>query len=176
MKKSSTELPTVEDTTDRLHLVLGAAIALASRKKSLLAVAYVHAGDLNLPQWKPFLKLAASHTAPILFVVLPGSDKPSKPGQLSLAATSCGVPGIPVDASDPIALYRVAQESLLRIRAGGGPVLMECIPFRIAGETTESTDPIHRMQQLLLPRGIATEAWFEEVANRFGTRLTAVGR
>ena len=166
---ASSELPPIEDTIARLHLSVGA--ALASKKRSSLVVAYVDAGALTYPQWKPVLKLAASRSAPILFIVLLRSEKSSKPGQLSLIATACGVPGIPVDASDPIALYRVAQESLLRIRSGGGPVLMECIPFQIPGKRAESTDPIFRMQQLLLPRGIATEAWFEEISKRFANRL-----
>ena len=148
----------------------------SSPKKGSLTVAYANAGDLSLSQWKPLLKLAASSTAPILFVLLPRPGKSARPGQLSLAADACAAPGIPVDASDPIALYRVAQESMLRIRAGGGPVLMECIPFQVPDEPSEPTDPILRMQQLLLPRGVATEVWFEEVAARFASRLKASGR
>jgi TPP-dependent pyruvate/acetoin dehydrogenase alpha subunit len=167
------ELPPLADTSSRLHLAIGAAVALSSKKKSSLAVAYVHAEDLPLQQWKPTLKLAATSIAPVLFVVLTHPEKASKPGQLSLTSTACGVPGIPVDTADPIALYRVAQESILRIRAGGGPVLMECIPFQLPGKAAEPTDPILRMQQLLLPRGIAAEVWFDEVASRFAARLKA---
>jgi TPP-dependent pyruvate/acetoin dehydrogenase alpha subunit len=81
-----------------------------------------------------------------------------------------------VDAADPVALYRVAQESMLRARAGGGPVLMECIPFQLPGKRTESADPILTMRQFMLPRGVATEAWFQSVSNRFAARLKAASK
>jgi TPP-dependent pyruvate/acetoin dehydrogenase alpha subunit len=173
-------LPSVEDTSSRLHVCLGAALSLPKQKtnKSLI-VAYVHGGDLSLPQWKPFLRLAAQLAAPILLVALPGSQSlrdSLKPGELSHVATGCGVPGIPVDAADPIALYRVAQESMLRARAGGGPVLMECIPFQLPGKKTEPGDPILTMRQSLLHRNLATEAWLEGVAVRFAARLAAADR
>jgi TPP-dependent pyruvate/acetoin dehydrogenase alpha subunit len=169
------EIPAIADTAARLHVAIGAALALAARKKGSLAVAYVHAGDLTSPHWKPILKLAAANAAPVLFVVLPSEDA-AKPGQLSLASTACGVPGIPVDAADPVALYRVAQESMHRARAGGGPVLMECIPFQLPGKPAPPADPILTMQQFLLPRGIANEAWFQNVADRFAARLKAASR
>jgi len=169
---SSPELPAPADASVRLHLALGAALALAARKKGSLAVAYIYAGDLALPQWKPVLKLAAANAAPLLFVILPAAEA-ARPGQLSLASTACGVPGIPVDAADPVALYRVAQESMLRARAGGGPVLMECIPFQLPGKPAAPADPILTMQQFLLPRGIATDDWFHDVAARFAARLKA---
>jgi TPP-dependent pyruvate/acetoin dehydrogenase alpha subunit len=174
--RPSPELPPISDTATRLNLTIGAALALAVTKKGSLTVAYIHAGDLTSQQWKPILKLAATQIAPILFVVLPHPTKIDKPGQLGLTSTSCGVPGIPVDAADPVALYRVAQESMLRIRAGGGPVLMECIPFQIPGKRAESTDPILTMQQFMLPRGVATEVWFNQVATRFAARLKTAAK
>jgi len=173
--RSTDELPAIADTAIRLHLTIGAALALAANKKGSIAVAYVYAGDLALPQWKPILKLAAAHAAPVLFVTLP-AEGAAKPGQLSLASTSCGVPGIPVDAADPVALYRVAQESMLRARSGGGPVLMECIPFQLPGKPVPPADPILTMQQFLLPRGVATEAWLQSISTRFAARLKAASK
>lgn len=176
VKTVSGELPAVADTQARLHVAIGVALGLNAKKKGPLVAAYVAGGELSVPQWKAILKLAATGAAPILFVVLPSAGKRVKAGQLSLLSTTCGVPGIPVDAADPVALYRVAQESMLRIRAGGGPVLMECISFKLPGPAIEDSDPIHRMQQLLLPRGVATAAWFEEVANRSIARLKAAAK
>ncbi len=167
-------LPPATDPTTRLHLAIGAALTLASQKRGSLVAAYIYPGELGLREWNPILRLASAHTAPILFVVLPSAATRAD-GQLSLASTACGVPGIPVDAADPVALYRVAQESTLRIRSGG-PVLMECIPFHIPGRPPEQADPIHTMQQFLLPRGIATNDWFQSVADRFRTRLNKIGK
>jgi TPP-dependent pyruvate/acetoin dehydrogenase alpha subunit len=125
------------------------------------------------------VRFAGAQALPVIFVVqagAAGNKAAGRPGQLSLASSACGVPGIPVDAADPVALYRVAQESTLRARAGGGPVLMECIPFRIAGSRAAPADPIITMQQFLLHRGIVSEAWLRNVEDRFGRRLNFAGR
>jgi len=158
------------DPETRLHLAIGASLSLASLKKGSLVAVYVYPGELSQREWKPILRLAAAHTAPIFIVVLPGPSP--TPGQLSLTSTASGVPGIPVDDADPVALYRVAQESILRIRSGGGPVLMESIPFRIPGRPAEPADPILTMRQFMLSRGIVTDPWFEKIALRFARRLS----
>ena len=165
------QLPILRDTPLRLNISIGAAIALSSRKKGPLVLAYVHPGDLTLAEWKPILRLAATHVAPVLFVTLP--DPTKNPGKLSLIATTSGVPGIPVDAADAVALYRVAQESMLRIRSGGGPVLMECIPFQLPGKESSPADPVLNMRESLLRRKLADDPWFTSVETRFAARLKA---
>ena len=168
-RKSLHELPSVADATVRLNLAIGASLGFVATKKGSLTVVYISSNDLTQQQWKPILKLAAGQVAPILFVALSG--KSAKLGQLSQLSTTCGTPGIPVDAADPVALYRVTQESMLRIRAGGGPVLMECIPFQLPGKQAGPADPILTMQQFMLPRGVADTTWFNHVSTRFATRL-----
>ena len=71
-------------------------------------------------------------------------------------------------------LYRVVQVSMVRVRAGGGPVLMECIPFHLPGQKSESTDPVLAMRASLVHRKIADEAWFNSVDARFDARLNAI--
>lgn len=167
------ELPHALDPERRLLLAIGAALALASKKKGLLVAAYLHSEELTLPEWKPIFRLAAGHSAPLIFVALPPTGVATKPGKLSEVSTAAGVPGITVDAADAVALYRVVQESMLRARAGGGPVLMECIPFQIPGENTAPTDPVLNMQASLIHRKLADEAWFQAVEARFTARLAA---
>ena len=157
---------------------MGATLGLKLKQRHLLTVAYVDRGELSLPEWKPILRFAGAHALPTIFVVqgaAAGNRTAARPGQLSLASSACGVPGIPVDAADPVALYRVAQESMLRARAGGGPVLMECIPFQIAGKKSAAADPIATMKQFLLQRKIVSEAWCGEVAARFQNRMKTAG-
>ena len=175
-------LPAVKDTTARLQLALGVALAARRLKPSTVVVIFVGAAELKPSLLREHLRFSAQETLPILFVVLPAS-KPSKapePFVVSAKATADGVPGIPVDASDAIALYRVAQESLGRSRAGGGPALMECIPFIAApsapgypGRPTP-TDPIEAMGAMLLRRKVCSEDWLHEVAPAFQARLDAL--
>jgi TPP-dependent pyruvate/acetoin dehydrogenase alpha subunit len=175
-KPATTELPFALDPERRVLLAIGAALALAANKKDKkepLVVTYIYPGELPLPEWKPLFRLAASHSAPIIFVALPSSFASHKPGKLSELSTVAGVPGIPVDAADAVALYRVVQESMVRARAGGGPVLMECIPFQLPGGDTESSDPVFAMRASLIHRKIADEAWFNSVETRFTSRLKA---
>ena len=78
------------------------------------------------------------------------------------------MPGIAVEASDAIALYRVAQESLGRIRGGGGPVLIECVTYQLQGERNgKISDPVVEMRKHLLDRGAAQNDWIEQVGERF---------
>ncbi len=170
----STELPFALDPERRLLLAIGAALALAARKKGPLVAAFIYPGELALPEWKPIFRLASAHAAPVLFVALPASGVSPKHGKLAELSTSVGVPGIPVDAVDAVALYRVVQESMVRVRAGGGPVLMECIPFQIPGQDPQPTDPVLAMRASLLHRKVADDAWFASVEFRFTARLKAI--
>ncbi|MGE0405279.1 MAG: thiamine pyrophosphate-dependent enzyme [Candidatus Korobacteraceae bacterium] len=45
-----------------------------------------------------------------------------------------GVPRIPVDGSDTVAIYRVCQEALRRAREGTGPTIVDC---HLAGRTND---------------------------------------
>ena len=170
---ASTELPFAIDPERRLLLAIGAALALASKKRGALVLASIYPGELTLPEWKPIFRLASAHAAPILFVALPSFGASPKAGKLAECSTSAGVPGIPVDAVDAVALYRVVQESMVRVRAGGGPVLMECIPFQIPGQDAQPTDPVFAMRASLTHRRIADDAWFNSIDSRFTARLKA---
>ena len=173
------QLPAVAAATDRLNLAMGAALILKSTRKGGLLIVYVHSDEIALPAWKPLLRFASEQILSVIFVVLPaaaGTKAIVKPGQLSLTSSKCGVPGITVDAADPVALYRVAQESMLRARAGGGPVLIECIRFHIAGQKAAPADPIETMRDFLLHRKIVDQAWLRGVEDSFRARLMAAGR
>jgi TPP-dependent pyruvate/acetoin dehydrogenase alpha subunit len=87
-----------------------------------------------------------------------------------------GVPGIPVDAADAVALYRVAQESLGRTRAGDGPVLIECLEYRTEGKGKRApVDPLVSMKEFLSTRQVGTEAWLKAAGDRVRRDLAAAG-
>jgi len=178
-KQVPAQLPILDDTADRLHLAVGAALGAASSRRGALAVVYVYPGDLLLPRWKSIFRLLSDNSVPTLLVALNGpsiTGTSLKSGVLSHTSTACGVPGIPVDAADPVALYRVTQESMLRARAGGGPVLMECIPFQLGGQKPLPADPIVTLQQFMLPRKVVTQEWMDSVATRFSSHLKDAAR
>lgn len=175
-------LPEVSDSVDRLNLSLGAALALKRLRPSKVVIVFTEIEELKTSAWKKILHLAAREVLPILFVVLPDPDaKKASKGEkkaafdLSNRATAAGVPGIPVDASDTVALYRVAQESIGRARAGGGPALMECTQFLIQGKKKVAIpDPALTMGQTLLSRKICSGSELIETVSQFQERLTAL--
>lgn len=168
------QLPWVEDVIDRLKIAMGAALAAKTQKRKNIVVAYVHHREASGKQWRQVLTLAAELELPIIFVILPqGADrKGDGAANLHTKSQAWGVPGMPVDASDAVALYRVSQESIGRTRGGGGPVLIECISYRLkgAGGNAEA-DPMLQMKDFLLERKVCDEAWLDRAGAALQTRL-----
>ena len=127
-------LPFAHDVREQMEISLGAAAALKAQRNGRVLLLFAAPGDAHKKLWKQTLRVAGRRDLPILFVVLPPSDdSPHTAGELAPRSQDWGVPGIPVEATDVVALYRVTQESLLRARTDGGPALIECIPFDLKG-------------------------------------------
>lgn len=172
------QLPWIEDADDRLRMALGAALSLKTLKHANIVVAYVRSGELSGGVWRQVLALASKFELPIIFIVLPGAaaKKSSGAGSVCEKARSCAVPRISVDASDAVALYRVAQESIGRTRGNGGPVLIECVTHRLEGKQKQGLDdPIVQMKGFMLGRKVCSAAWLDRVDDAFRKRI-AVAR
>lgn len=166
-------LQAVETPEERLRLALGAALALKAQGRQGVMLAYANKGEINSATWRRVLGMAAKLELPIIFVVLP--QRGARKADADLAevcddARAAGVPGIPVDACDAVALYRVAQESLGRTRSGDGPVLIESVgwPAKMGGG---ADDPLEHLQESLLARRICKPAWFQQAAKQARRQL-----
>jgi TPP-dependent pyruvate/acetoin dehydrogenase alpha subunit len=172
------QLPWIGDVEDRLRLALGAALACKTLKQSNIVVAYIDRTEVPKGLWKSSLALAGKLELPIIFVVLPERGK-KKTGVVDLCvkARSAGVPGIPVDANDAVALYRVAQESIGRTRGGDGPVLIDCVaaPSR-ERHNEEASDPVAHLKYFLLGRKICTEALANHTGDALRKKIAAATR
>jgi TPP-dependent pyruvate/acetoin dehydrogenase alpha subunit len=189
-------LPHAPRVADRLWAALGAAAALklqpprtcpqADPQPELPAplgvvVFYALPGEVSAALWRGALAFAAKHELPAVFVVLPETRArrakfASGRARVSPVALSVAVPGIAVDADDPVAIYRVAQESIGRARAGGGPALIECVPFVLEGVSTRrvgAPDAIAALGQHLLRRNVATQSWLDSESRSFALRVGA---
>jgi TPP-dependent pyruvate/acetoin dehydrogenase alpha subunit len=139
-------------------------------------VAYVRHGEVGKGVWRKVLELAGRLELPVIFVVLPAVTGEKRDGMTNLSAKKArwGVPGIPVDAGDAVALYRVAQESLGRTRGGDGPVLIECVAYGIGGSGRGAAgDPLVQMKDFLLGRKVCSKAWLERAGDRLRRRIRA---
>ena len=155
LSPGAASMPATVDAGERLMLAVGAASALRVQGAGRLVLAYVEENALTTARWKQVLGSAGRAEASIIFVLLP-TRLARKQGSISDRAQGWGVPGIPVDAADAVALYRVMQESVLRARGGDGPSLVECVTWQIAGTKTASVDGVAAMRRLLDRRGLLT--------------------
>ena len=137
-----------------------------------VVVVFVRPGELPNAVWRSVLRFAAEQVLPVLFVVLPPAAIGKSDGVSGLSQ-KCGVPGIPVDGADAVAIYRVAQESIVRARMGGGAALIECVPFVVEGAKAKASDGIAALERYMLQRGVVSQKWIEHEAKRFATRLAA---
>ncbi len=167
--RSTSLLPSLEDASQSLAMALGAAAALKRAKLPHVVILLLEA-RVKRSSLHQTLALAAQEEFPLVFVVLPPANR-SAAKSVSAAATKLGVPGIPVEAHDAVAICRVAQESILRARAGGGPALLECVQL---GSGKRASDPIAAMGKTLLQAGAADRAWLDAVAPAFQARLKAL--
>jgi len=173
---SGRQLPWMEDPLDHLKMAMGAALSFKTLKRENVVVAYVRSGELAKSQWRQVLELVSKLDLPMIVVILPvTAEKTSTPTEnLSSKARSFGLPGIPVDAGDAVALYRVAQESMGRTRTGGGPVLIECVAYETKGAKVDSPgDPLLQMKEFLLGRKVCTEARLQNAGDSLRRRLSS---
>jgi TPP-dependent pyruvate/acetoin dehydrogenase alpha subunit len=173
----ATRLPAAANFSERMWMALGAAAAAKTMPRAPaegaakgmgVVVAYVHRADASGAAWGKVLAYAGAQELPIVFVVLPGTEGAS----VSVRTRRHGVPGIAVDGDDAVALYRVAQESIGRARAGGGAAVIECAPFVLAGvKRAPVADAIATMEEYMLHRTVVTRAWMDRAASTFAARL-----
>jgi TPP-dependent pyruvate/acetoin dehydrogenase alpha subunit len=164
-------LPATKDAEERLHVAVGAAAALKAQKRGGIVVAYARAGEISNVGWRRVLGPAAKLELPVIFVVLQQTRRTKSGGSVLAACHAAGVPGMSVDTCDAVALYRVTQESLGRTRACDGPVLIECVAWRVEGKRGAPDDPLEHLKAFLLERKICTPAWFDRTHQAARRRL-----
>jgi TPP-dependent pyruvate/acetoin dehydrogenase alpha subunit len=170
-KKPATQLaPYLEDTEERLFAGMGAALLL--KRTGGKAVIFVKNREVSNGMLRRALMLAAKQELPVVIVTLAKPNEGHRRSDVGRIAHRSGVPCIAVDGADAIAVYRVAQESLERIRNGGGPALIQCVSFHVQGKRRAATDPVEQLGGYLLERKLGTEAWMNDVKKRFSARLS----
>jgi len=173
---SGRTLPWIENAGERLRMAMGAAATAKTLAQKNVVVAYVRHGEIAKGEWRKMLGLASKLELPLIFVVLPAAKGKGRGDVTNLSAKSAGwgVPGIPVDADDAVALYRAAQEAMGRTRGGDGPVLIECVTYRVKGaKQRASADPLIQMKEFLLNRKVSTSVWLEGAGGGMRRRIAA---
>lgn len=97
-------------------------------------------------------------------------EKQTAAPSLALKAEGYGLAGARVDGNDALAVYRVMKAAAAHVRAGGTPVLIEALTYRVGAHSTsddpsryrdeavtrkwQGMDPIERLFRYLVLRGV----------------------
>ena len=96
-----------------------------------------------------------------------------------------GVPTIAVDARDPVAVYRVAYEAIVRARQLRGATLLECLietaapPSKEADQSDDgpiATDPVEAMEGYLKSKRITPVIDKQDIIAAFNRDLDLATR
>jgi hypothetical protein len=122
-------------------------------------------GEASLSAYDEIFAIAVANQLPILFVL---DSHAGFADSHKFKEIHAALPYITVDAYDIVAVYRVAQESIVRTRGGGGPALIELASY---GEGEEN--PVDKMHRYLGAKGLPANKWRSEATRRFAKELQA---
>lgn len=151
------------------------------------AVAYFGDGATSQGDVSEALVFASVHKAPVVFFVQNNqfaiSEPVSRQSRVPIGdrGKGFGMPTVRVDGNDVIACHAVTQWAVQHARAGGGPVFIEALTYRMGAHTTSDDptryrtkeqeefwaqrDPIARVDAYLRERGELSDEFREEVAD-----------
>lgn len=152
------------DEADRLIYSAGAAMALQAAGQERIVMAYTGCSAIATKDWLRVLRVIGQRGLPIVIMAMPGAATRDLEALAQKIATKPNqavpiIPIIPVDGGDVVALYRVAQETIGRARAGGGSAIIAAVDLR--------TDPIKLLGSQLVKKRICTERWVQAVEPHF---------
>lgn len=162
-------LPPAQTMAAQLNLAAGYALAQKKLQHRNVLVVLLPEGIDALGYWHEAATLAASERLAVIFVAISSAHPVAlgKSGARQRAA-AYGIPGITVDGGDVVAMWRVAQESIHRARAGAGPTLIDSQP---PSPQPEGGDPLDRMQHYLHKRKLWKQSWKDEMTRKFTAEI-----
>ncbi len=157
---------------DPFHAGVGIALAHRLGQKRGVVVALCAEARPSLDAWRDALRFAITHKLPIIFVIENAGDMPGSSSEaashldpLSFMVRDHNFPGIIVDGSDAVAVWRVTQESVHRARKGLGPTLIDC-------RRDPARDPLAHMEHYLRKRKLWDDAWRERLESEIAAAMT----
>lgn len=152
--------------TQALH-ACGVASAFKIRGQHRVAVTTCGDGATSKGDFLEALNVAGAWQLPVVFVINNNQWAISTPRRIQSGAPSlaqkalgAGFAGEQVDGNDVLAVYDRMQAALERARQGKGPVLLECLSYRLGDHTTADDATRYRSAEEV------KRAWEEEPIKR----------
>jgi pyruvate dehydrogenase E1 component alpha subunit len=167
---------------------LGTGIAFAHwyNEDNHLCLTYLGDGAINQGQVYEAMNIAALWKLPVVYVIENNKyamgtslERASAGTELYRRGQAYGIPGVPVDGMDVVAIQAAGEKAVAHCRAGKGPYILEMMTYRYRGHSMSDPakyrkreevqkmrserDPIDNVRELLLDGGHADEAALKEI-------------
>jgi len=123
-----------------IPIAAGVGYAIKYKGTDQVVACFMGDGACNTGAFHEGINIAAVVGAPVLFIIENNQWAISVPRKwsdrlddLSQRAASYGIPGETVDGNDVLAVYEAVNKAVKNIRAGKGPILIECKTYRWKG-------------------------------------------
>lgn len=175
-------------TTQVPHAV-GIALAAKMEGKDLVSFVTFGEGSSNQGDFHEGANFAGVHKLPVIFMCENNGYAISVPLKKQVACENIadrgigyGMPGVTVDGTDPLAVYKAVKEAVDRARRGEGPTLIEAKVYRLTPHSSDdddssyrakdeviearAKDPLLKFRAYLEKNGILTESLHNELEAR----------
>jgi len=153
----------------------GAALASQLQKKDNVALAYFGEGAVNQGVFLETLNLAVIWKLPLILVCennlyseMTPSHETTSVVETHKRAAGFGLESIQVDGNDVEAMYNAVEQAAIKARAGGGPIYIEAMTYRLWGHMMGDPE-IYRTKEEV------AKAKENEPIVRLGSRLIELG-
>lgn len=168
-----------------LPVAVGLALADAMQQTGRVTACFFGEGALAEGEFHESLNLAALWRLPVLFccennlyAMGTALDRSEAQTDLAIKAAGYGMPAIPVDGMDVLAVLDAARKAVLHIRAGGGPAFLELRTYRFRAhsmydpelyrdhdevEAWKGHDPIPALAAVLEDEGVLSADEYAEL-------------
>lgn len=178
-----------------IPVAMGAGLGLKVKKSKGVAMTFFGDGAANRGDFHEALNMAAALKLPVVFVlqnnrysISVSVKKSTGMDHLSVRAKAYNIPGVTVEGSDVLSVYREAKRAIKRARGGEGPTLLEGMWHRWTGHSISDGDiyrtdkerregekqcPILNFRKKLTGEGVLTEREFKDMEKRAAEEIEA---
>lgn len=171
----------------------GVALACKLRREKSVVMTYIGDGGANVGEVHEGLAMASVMRLPLVLIIENNQYAYSTPiskqflvEKLSDRAIGYGIPGITIDGTDVLEVYRVCKQAVERARKGDGPSIVESVTMRMRGHAAHDTawyvpkklleewkkkDPIERFEKLLRTEGLLTPHKKESIVKKIQDQI-----
>jgi TPP-dependent pyruvate/acetoin dehydrogenase alpha subunit len=160
-----------------MTIAVGAALSMRMQGRDAVVACFFGDGAANEGSFHEALNLAGVWGLPVLFLcennqygMSMAQDASTAGGSVAGRAAAYGMPGERVDGNDLDAVHVAAAAAVARIRAGGGPELIEAVTYRYRGHSKSDRNLYRTLDEI--------ESWRNErdPVDRFEAAAVASGR